>query len=456
MLVRRSRVSGLARIDSSLCLFVVILYFIFWNIDLSVVFGAKIDAAILPPGRWVCILLVGGIFALSLVINFQATRHYGQALLLFCALLIPSVVFSSDPISSIIEFSRTVSIFMLFCVVAVRPHLFQRLTHAIGIFSVSFVVFSLPYIDYGSVVHTVEAARNLDTLRERSAGIATNVNTLGFGAAVATAYGLFGLRRSVANISATMVICSVAMACLLASGSRTSLILAAVLYLFFLLRFFRKPRLIELWIARLNKSVLFLMYLFILGIPIGYVIWFAHLSEAPMNSFAASDAARVALWENAIKGFLANPVIGMGFGLNIAETFNPVLRGYNMAPYAHNALLNIVCGAGMLGLLLLLWIVHQAVRIPIRVVAAFVTGPGRRTVPDLVWFAIMVDIIVLLSAVVEGALQNSYGVNAYFAVCLGGLFAILRVLSNRGRLRSDKSVRRAGTLVLQSQAGRWQ
>ncbi|MBV9064605.1 MAG: O-antigen ligase family protein [Methylobacteriaceae bacterium] len=319
-----------------------------------------------------------------------------------------------------IEFFRFLSLLILYWAICDQPSHLKKMYWITGAFAISVCLLSLGHLDLSAQ----RAATGLAAVgRFRGTGITTHPNNFGFIAIIGSSFSLSlvlnGRRPTLVELAAIFSSLSVAVVCLYASDSRTAWITGIIVSLLFAWSLALPARFRTIigfgpgW-----RPAMLLLTIFALCTPLMLTLLGSDgHSFSTTESYAESDAARLTLWRNALIGFEAHPMTGVGLGLTLQETYNPLLKAYNIAPYAHNAVLNMMRISGLPGLLFLSVVVAQSV-------ALMLPDPKRYDfrMPVQLWFFFASSIIAtLVSSVIEGGLQNNYGVDCFIAIALGAL-----------------------------------
>jgi hypothetical protein len=392
----------------------ILLYMLVWNVDLSRLGLGAAEAA----SRWVAVLLVLFLAGVDFVYGHSVKAYllaFGLVLL-----LVPSVVFSREMSYSAAEFCRLLSLIAIFCLTQ-SAELNDDLPIIVGGLSWAILVGSLLWI---GVIGEPPDESVSD--RIRYTGLTTHPNNFGFIANIGLAYiAALMLRFGTIGIvgwSWRALAIFFGVVSVFLSGSRTSLIEIGMIALMLLVVWTVGGR-IPLsggW-RQVYRMVCFLSVMAALVTPMALIIDGVDPTVFEDQSiYDESNAARMIIWLHALEGFEIAPLTGLGLGANIEETFNPLLKVFTNAPYAHNAWLNILHVAGIPGaawLVIVIWRCSKYIMCSI--------GPNDHLESaQAVFFFVSVVSLVLISAVAEGGLQNNYGLNAFFAVSLGPLAAM--------------------------------
>jgi O-antigen ligase len=421
-------VSATARIQSPatarLLLLAPTLFLLFWNVDFSVLFGA-LGASAVSVGRWIAIAVTFAAF----LITMPKSPHVGRLLGLMTLLwfLGPSIVFSEDQFRSVVEFTRIASLMMLFWFLADHAELRDRIYLLTGVFAAAVVAVSVLHMPV-AMHHLAGGAAVMG--RVRDAGLTPHPNNFGFVANVGAAFALsllLGTRRpSALGFTIIVLTFAASLLCLYASDSRTAwlnCVITLLLLFAWIWRSGRRPAPAP-DLGVVARPLLFIGVILALSIPLILTVTGSDGSQFASNSsYAESNAARMVLWRNAFEAFKAHPLSGVGLGLGLQETFNPFLKVFNQAPYAHNALLSMMYISGIPGVAFLLFLVGACVEL--------LLPPTRRYWLDMPreqrFFHSSVVVTTLFAGVMEGGLQNNYGMDCFIAIALGALAGARRL-----------------------------
>lgn len=398
-------------------IFAVLLYIVFWNIDLSILFGG-IGGQLVAIGRWIAI---ASIFLLALR-DISSGRDIGALLpiVVLMSLLCPSIIFSNDQFYSVVEFARIISLFLIFWLLRSRAHIVGPIYSLIGVFAICTVVGSLPYLDAYADLPLI-GGRGGALGRLRDAGLATHPNNFGFISNIAISYILsqsFRPRRI--PMVLRVVVLTIGIVSLFLSDSRTAQIELVTIFGAFSYFYFveRRPKAVSHNRASLRRALLFIGFMSVVSVPAVIVAGGIDTSRLVSNdSFGESNAARLSIWQRAFSEFLENPLTGVGLGGQIRERYNPIENEYVYAPYAHNGFLNALYVAGIAGGLWFLLLINA---ISFILLSALMRRSAWEDEGCLFLFVTVV-VMTIISAVIEGGLQNNYGLNSFLAISLGVL-----------------------------------
>lgn len=421
---------------------IILAYVIVWNVDFSIVFGT-VGGQIVAIGRWIAILGV-----VLLVVRDLVSGRDPNSLLPIVALMSlfwPSILFSNDQFYSVVELIRILSLFFIFWLMSERAHLVGSVSTAIGIFSICALIASLPYLSAFSKL-SLNGASELAG-RFRDVGITTHANNFGFVSNVALSYVLaqsFSSRRRMPWVFRVPV-AAIGIVSLILSDSRTAQIeLIAISGFFLYFRFFQPSAAISRSSVAVRRTLIAAGILGLISLPAAIVIGDLDTSNLVSNdSFGESNAARLSIWQTAWSEFLDHPLSGVGLGGQIRERYNPIENAYVYAPYAHNAILNILYVAGVGGGL---WFVILITRMSsiLDSALAFQRETFLRSFDaSQIFFLSALIVMTIISAVIEGGLQNNYGLDAFLAISLGSLSAASSRKKSRSREFSMGARRRS-------------
>jgi hypothetical protein len=339
-------------------------------------------------------------------------------------LALVTVVLSKDLAASILEYLRYAGVAALGGVIYLRGRDPGLLT-SFRIVSSFLVGASLVQILLaGELTPSSVMQAMADGGRLRSAGLTMHPNNLGYLSVVMiiTSMWTHAMRWRGALLA---VEACVALLALMASGSRAALLAAVLVFLLqVLVRPLASNRVRAVVINTWNFGVvifLFCSLVFFQVLPMHTLIEQPEtLKSATNSSFDESDKARQEMWENAWQEFLADPIKGQGFGLQILETYNELERSDQYAKYAHNAPLNALQSGGILFgavLLMVYWVTAKAIA-RILLLAQCV---NCNALFNLRAFLQLLTLGLVASAV-DGCLQGNFGMSAVFSLCLGATY----------------------------------
>jgi O-antigen ligase len=421
---------------------IVLAYVVFWNIDFSIVFGS-IGGQAVAVGRWIAIL--GVIF---LVMRDLAAGRDFESLLpiaVLMSLFWPSILFSNDQFYSVVEFVRILSLFFIYWLLCERPLLARGISIAVGVFAICALIGSLPYLSAFAKLSFFGGAGDAAG-RFRDVGITTHANNFGFISNLALSYTLsqsLSVRRR-SPLLFRVFVAVIGVLSLLLSDSRTAQIeLVAIFALFTYFRFFRSAVPLSRGKAAAQRVLIAFGVLALISLPALIVIGDVNTSSLVSNdSFGESNAARLSIWRTAWSEFLDHPLTGVGLGGQILERYNPIENIYIYAPYAHNGILNILYVAGLGGAMWFVALIRKISYILLSALGARREALVRNVDNSELFFFTAIVTMTIISAVVEGGLQNNYGLNSFLAISLGTLAAMskgrrMRVqgVLDRGQMR---------------------
>lgn len=416
-------------------------YLIVWNVDINT-FGDVpfLGWVYITAGRWsfVVLAIVAALMAPAIAKNNKNSPY----LWISFALTFPSVIFSRELSYSFIEWVRYASIFCIFWAfcrvenIEVDAYLIiKKITNFICFGSLIKIIF-FEDVFYEIVKFDFDA-----DMRVRSSGITNHVNNLGFFGCLKVLVSMFGeenrCKEIKINLYKKLIGVAIGGMIVLASGSRTSIILSA----FFIalpvfvrcfpwvinnFRFAHLPsRVVFIWISLVLLISLPLMQMFSSG--------FQNVELTDVDSYSASNHARHLLWMNSAIIFSENPIMGQGFALQVEEDYNYLMKEFNIAQYSHNSLLNAMQSSGVFGIVALLLLVFKVCSLICESFVLFSKLNQKiHSGLDLVanyglnrmFLFSMILVGTIGASAVEGALQGNYGINSIFALAMAALHRI--------------------------------
>ena len=412
----------------------IIIYIVTWSLNFSVILGDIVGPFFLSTVRWITVIYIYLIFFYLVI--FRSIYKIILSPLLFIIFILPSCVTSADPTFSYIEFIRSLSIIFIFTIIS-KTSILEVVTFKVfGLCLVIICLVSFFNLHAEDILSGIGWTKEMIG-RERSAGLTIDVNV--FGVISATSFGyllLFSQGFGIPSKLWTLGSITISVICVLASGSRASI------YMLFIALFIKVAQNI-IRKNKIPKHIIFfktiscvILCLVCCGPLIKTIITRNDMIDtSSINSYELSNAARFILWQKALSYFVQTPITGRGFGLKINTDTDLEGSVSDTAPFAHNAMLNIIGGSGILGAIMLLIILCRCSFILTEVFLETSKVPNDYRIKAGIYFLFYVVCCIIISSIVDGGLQNSYAENAMFAFSLGNLASLIQDGRSQNRVR---------------------